>query len=169
MYLIWGSFILAFFCIIQFIYLPVWNKRNDLKNLLKVETDSLKQIRTLQKEYTAATNLNTNWRLILDKRDKAFTLFSFLSMQVQKSGVKDNVVSMQPSTKEIDNSAYLISRVTIKITKTYLKELVDFLTRIETSEMGIKISSLSITKTGEKNEMLDAVIETETLILKEAA
>jgi hypothetical protein len=43
---------------------------------------------------------------------------------------------------------------------------VDFLVRIETSPHGVSVMSLSLTKSGDKGQFLDAVIETQILALK---
>jgi hypothetical protein len=166
MYLFWGGVLLGLFCTFQFIYLPTLNKRNDLKRLFKNEIESFQQIKKLQMKYMEVEKLNQNQNSLLKNRDKAFSLFSFLSTQAQQTGLKENVISIQPSTQTMDDTAYNISKVTVKISKIYLKPLIDFLSKIELSGMGLKISSLSLSKTGKKNEMFDAVIEIETLILK---
>jgi hypothetical protein len=48
----------------------------------------------------------------------------------------------------------------------YLKELMDFISHIEISENGVTITALLLKKTGKNNDRLDAVIETETIMLK---
>ena len=73
---------------------------------------------------------------------------------------------MKPFSQDIDNSAYMLSRVTVKLQQVYLKGLVDFLFRIESSPNGVSVTSLSVTKSGDKGQFLDAVIETQTLALK---
>jgi len=67
----------------------------------------------------------------------------------------------------MDKSAYSTDTVKFKLTEVYLKELMDLLYHIETSENGVTITALLLTKTGKNNDRLDAVIETETLMLKD--
>ena len=94
-------------------------------------------------------------------------MFSFLDAEAQKGGLKDKVAYMTPSSKKMEKSAYSTDTVKFKLTEVYLKELMDLLCHIETSENGVTITALLLTKTGKNNDRLDAVIETETLMLKD--
>ena len=71
---------------------------------------------------------------------------------------------MKPFTKSIENSAYKVSSVKIKLSAVYLKELIDFVYLIETSRNAVNITSLSLSKAGKEKIKLDAVIEAETLM-----
>jgi len=102
-------------------------------------------------------------------RDKAFSLFSFLDTEAKKCGVKDNVEYMRPTSRDLENSKYNVSRVKVKLSQVYLMELVDFLYLVESSGNHVAITSISLSRTGKKKKLLDAVIEAETLILKGSA
>ena len=106
---------------------------------------------------------------ILSQRTKGFTLFSFLDTLAEKSGVKDNVAYMKPSSRTFNDKNYAISMVKIKLDALYLKELVDFLYSVESSRNGVHIRSLSLSKTGKEQTMLDAIVEAETLVKGDAA
>lgn len=59
--------------------------------------------------------------------------------------------------------------MTVKLQQVTLKGLMDFLYRLETSGKGVSVLSLSLTRTGDPERHLDAVIETQTLEVKKGA
>jgi len=162
-----GSGVLVLiFIAIQFIYLPAFDKRKDLERVLSVETTSLDNIRQLQKQYLS--RVVDHKKLALETRQKGFTLFSFLDRQAAKSGVKKNIDYMKPFSQDLDNTPYEISKVKLKLKKIVLHEFINFIDGVETSVNGVQIISLSVTKTGKKEEFLDAVIEAQILMMKES-
>ncbi|MBU0969922.1 MAG: general secretion pathway protein GspM [Proteobacteria bacterium] len=162
-----GGILVIIFLAIQFIYLPAVDKREDLKRILSVEKQSLSQIHALQKQYlTLEQNLDLQ-KDTLKNRQKDFSLFSFLDLQAEKSGVKDNIDYMKPFSQELENSSYTISKVKLKLKDIFLNECIDFIHRVEVSENGVRIISLSLSKTGKNKDKLDAVIETQTLVIRE--
>lgn len=163
-----GGFLLVIFIAIQFIYFPAVDRRTDLKRVLSVERDSLKQVRELQKQYLALTQNLDHQKNALKFRQKDFTLFSFLDFQAEKSGIKENIDYMKPFSQEVENSPYKISKVQLKLKNVFLNELITFISRVEASDNLVQIISLSLSKAGKKNDRLDAVIETQTLMIKES-
>ena len=165
--LIIGGIFLIVFIGVQFIYSPSIGKRNDLERILLEKQASLEEMALLQQKFLAVSNnFDTKTKTIANKR-KGFSLFSFLDSQAQQSGVKENVAYMKPFTKKIEKSVYILATVKVKLKEVYLKGLVDFLYHIELSNNGVTITSLSLTKAGKEKEKLDAVIETQTLMLKD--
>jgi hypothetical protein len=161
-----GGILGIIFIAIQFIYFPAVDNRNELNRILMVEKDSLKQIQALQKKYLAQEQNLDLKKEALGFRDKTFTLFSFLDLQAEKSGIKKNIDYMKPFSQDLEN--YRISKVKLKIKNVFLNELMAFIKRIETSDSAVQIISLSLSKAGKKKDRLDAVIETQTLMIKES-
>ncbi|MBU3951277.1 MAG: general secretion pathway protein GspM [Proteobacteria bacterium] len=162
-----GGILVVIFMAIQFVYLPAVDKREDLKRILSVEKQSLNQIRTLQKQYLSLAQNFDLQKDALKNRQKNFSLFSFLDLQAEKSGVKDNIDYMKPFSQELENSPYTISKVKLKLKDVFLNEFIDFMHGIEASENSVRIISLSLSKTGKNKDKLDAVIETQTLVVRE--
>lgn len=157
-----GSIFLIVFVAVQFIYSPMIDKRNNLKRILAQKQTSLKEMVSLQQQFLAVSNnFDTQADLIINRK-KGFSLFSLLDTQAQQSGVKENVAYMKPITKKIENSVYSLAIVQVSLKQVYLKELVDFLYRIEASNNGVTITSLSLTKAGKEETKLDAIIEAQT-------
>lgn len=167
--LAFGAAFLVVFCIIEFICLPVIDKRKSLKRILADQDTAIMQMKRLQAEHAELNTRLDRQTHVLSKRAKNFTLFSFLDSQASKSNVKKNVAYMKPVTQEKEKQGYKVSKVKLKLKEVYLSNLVDFLYRVETSENAVYIMSLSLNKAGRKKDKLDAVIETQTLILKDAS
>ena len=160
-----GLFLILFFGI-RFGILPVFEKKDDYQRILKEKQTALEEMMTLQQQFQAVSSDFDVRKRALSFREEGFSLFSFLDAEARKSGLKDNVAYMTPSSKTIENSGYSLDTVKFKLTGVYLKELMDFISHIEISENDVTITALLLTKTGKNNDRLDAVIETETMMLR---
>jgi len=165
--LISGGLFLVLFFGIRLGILPIFEKRDNYERILKEKQIALEEMMTLQQQFQAVSSDFDSRKKVLSNRKEGFSLFSFLDAEAQKGGLKDKVAYMTPSSKKMEKSAYSTDTVKFKLTEVYLKELMDLLYHIETSENGVTITALLLTKTGKSNDRLDAVIETETLMLKD--
>jgi general secretion pathway protein M len=165
--LISGGLFLVLFFGIRLGILPIFEKRDNYERILKEKQIALEEMVTLQQQFQAVSSDFDSRKKVLSNRKEGFSLFSFLDAEAQKGGLKDKVAYMTPSSKKMEKSAYSTDTVKFKLTEVYLKELMDLLYHIETSENGVTITALLLTKTGKNNDRLDAVIETETLMLKD--
>ncbi len=164
--LIFGITFVVLFFGFNFGIAPVFEKRTNLTRILIEKQAAIAKMTAQQEQFLmASNNLDTKER-ILSTRKKSFSLFSFLDSQARLSGVKENVAYMKPFTKNLEKSDYILATVKVKLKEVYLKELVDFLSKIESSKNGVSITSLSLTKAGKAKVKLDAVIETQTVMLK---
>ncbi|MCG8553188.1 MAG: type II secretion system protein M [Desulfobacterales bacterium] len=166
-FIIAGTVFLVLFGLVWFVYLPAVDKRTMLEKKVVSKARDLERMQALERIYQQHARSFDQEKEAIERRGPRFTLFSFLESLSSKSVVKKNVAYMKPFSQEMENSDYIRSRVTVKLQQVYLKGLVDFLVRIETSPQGVSVTSLSLTKSGDKGQFLDAVIETQTLALKE--
>lgn len=164
--LIFGGVFLFVFCIVQFLIFPLLDKQDQLKRALAVQDDSIRQMQALYVEHQSLIDQFDQQSHMISKRSKSFSLFSFLDAQAEKSRVKKNVSYMKPMVQKTEKKAYKVSKVKVKLKNVYLGSLVDFLYRVENSSNAVSITSLSLSKAGKKKDNLDAVIETQTYILK---
>ncbi len=160
------GFLVIFFGI-QLGIAPVFEKRDNLTRILSDRQKGLEEMTLLSRQYAKAVGSQDLHAGDLARRTKGFSLFSFLDTQAEQSGVKANVAYMKPFTRKLDKSEHSLSTVKVKLTGVYLKNLMDFLFRIESSANAVDITSLSLTKTGKEQKTMDAVIETQTLMLKD--
>ena len=165
--LIAGILFVVLFFGFQFGIAPVFEKRDNLTRILKDRQKSLKEMQVLKQQYSTFSNKFDFNAQSLTPRKANFTLFSYLDSLVQQSGIKENVAYMKPTTKKLEKSQYMIAIVKLKLNGVYLKEFIDFLYRIESSKNGVNITSLSLSKAGSNQFLLDAIIETQILKLKE--
>jgi len=166
--IICAGFLMAFI-IVQFMLLPTLEKRKTLEQRLVAKKVALEEIINLEREYIILTGRTGAESSTISSRGTDFTLFSFIDTLAEQSGVKDNVAYMKPSARTLANREYAVSMVKIKLDSLFLKEFVDFINRVESSPNHVQIRSLSLSKTGRDNTLIDAIVEAETIVKGDAA
>ena len=153
---------ICLFVLLQFIIFPSFDKRKSLKRVLQAKSDMLEEMTALKSEYNTIKKRTELSKLRFEKREKGFTLFSFLDKLTGKSGIKNHVIYMKPSTSVQKNSPFKISQVEMKLQGLTLKQLTSYLHMVETSKNMVNIKRLSISKTGKQEGFIDAVLQVET-------
>lgn len=166
--IICAGFLMAFI-VVQFMLLPTLEKRKALEQSLIARSASLEELINLEREYIILAGRTGVENSAISGRETDFTLFSFIDTLAEQSGVKDNVAYMKPSSRTLTNRAYAVSMVKIKLDSLYLKEFVDFINGVESSPNHVQIKSLSLSKTGKDNTLIDAIVEAETIVKGDAA
>ena len=157
-----GVFI-AFFIFVQFIISPVFEKRNELRGRLAAKQTTVTEMKKLRDEYFMMQRKAEISRQGFSKRPAGFTLFSFLDKLAGETGVKNRISYMKPSSVAEENSNLKLSRVEMKLQEISINDLVSYLYGIENSENMIIVRRLSVTKAGQGNNFLSAVIQVETI------
>ncbi len=153
--LIAGIAALLFFSLV---FSPLLDSRQRLqKSLLKKQIE-LQDIRALQQEYRSLRQQSGNIQQSLTKRPDSFTLFSFIEQQATRAGIKQQINYLKPSEVESDGPLRE-SRVDMKLQKISLKNLVDFLKVVESTENVVSVSRISIQEHGKEQGSLNAVIQ----------
>ncbi len=150
------------FIVSRFIFLPAIDKRQLLANQIDAKKDVLKQMSELARRYEEIQNYLDAEKLVVMNQDKSFSLFSFLDKLAQQSNVKENVAYMKPSTRKSESGDMTIATVKVKLDGVVIRQVLDFIYKIESSENFVYIQSISISKTGD-GQNLSAIIETETI------
>lgn len=146
---------------------PVFEKQEVLQRGVLEKKALIDQLAPMVSRYLSVTGQMNEKNRGLVSRSSGFSLFSFIDQQAEQSGVKENVAYMKPLTKNSpDAGGYSTAVVKIKLNEVYLKELMDFIFRIESSPNSVTISSLSLNRSGKTNKVLDVVMETQTPIKK---
>lgn len=162
-----GIIFVLVFLVVQFGMKPALASRDRLEHAIVEKEAGLKEMAALQKKLAAVSGRPDVDRQILSSRKKGFTLFAYLDAQVQQSGLKEKVVFMKPMTQALSGSSYSLGIVKLKLRQVYLKELVEFIRRVESPGNGVSVSSLSLNKAGKDKKTLDVIMETQTLVKKE--
>ena len=156
------SSLICLIVLIQFIVSPLIEKRKRLLRAIPVKSGQLEEIQLLKLKYDAMNKGAELANVQFSKREKGFTLFSFLDELSDKAGIKNNIVYMKPSTSDDKNTGYKTSIVAMKLQDITLKELTSFLYMVETSKNIVYITRLSISKTGKKEPSINALLRVET-------
>ncbi len=155
---------IGFFVIIKFIVFPIIDNQELLTRTIRMKTKMLEEILALKSEYDDIKKQGELSRVRFTKREKGFTLFSFLDNLSGQAGIKDNITYMKPSTSSGKNGQQKISAVEMRLQAVTLNHLTSYLYMIEASENMVNIKRLSISKTGSQEDLLDVVLQVETYI-----
>jgi general secretion pathway protein M len=148
---------------LQLTVFPVIDRRDHLRNQIRTQRAALGQMHDLKREYDALTRFTRNMERQLKQRPKNFTLFSFTDRLAGKSGLKQNIAYMKPSTSNLKNSPYSLSMVELKLNSLTLLQLTTFLHGIEDPSKIVWVKRLSVTKEDKDEGLINAVVQLETL------
>jgi general secretion pathway protein M len=158
-----GGAAVCLFIVIQFIIFPIFDKRTRLRRALEAQVQTMERMAVLRAQYDAAQQSAATYQARLTKRQKGFTLFSFLDQLAGDTGLKGNVSYMRPSSSTQKNSRYKVSLVEMKLQSVSLGQLLQYLHRIETSPNMVNIRRISIAKAGKEDELITAILQAETM------
>ncbi len=151
------------FLLIRFAVAPLWGQQSRLEMALDKKEKTLREILSVQKEVAAINQTIQDAGVGPGKRDKDFTLFSFLDGLAGESGVKNSITYMKPSTEESETENYRLSLVEMKLEAVNLENLVSYLYKIETSRRMVFVKRLSISRHEKEVGGVDAVIQVVTV------
>jgi general secretion pathway protein M len=131
----------------------------------EAKTVMLADMQRMKAEYEGIRSQTRQAESRFTQRDKGFTLFSFLDQLAGQARIKERVSYMRPSKVDQKNSAFKLSRVEMKIEAVTLEQLTQFLYGVESSRNMAAVSKLSITRRDQKEGLLDAILQVDTLEL----
>lgn len=144
---------------------PLLSERGRAQRSIVTKERELKRILSLKEEYKQVANKVDGIAERVAQRHADFTLFSFLESQATAAKVRELVKYMKPSTEEgeglLQNSV-----VEMKLEQISLKELVEFLQRIESPANVVNIGRISIQENGQGDGLLDVVMQIVTFVKK---
>jgi general secretion pathway protein M len=160
-----GAGALVLFLIVQLVIAPVFGRNAQLRRTADAKAVMLADMHRMKAEIDGFRSHAKQADSRFTQRDKGFTLFSFLDQLAGQARVKERVSYMRPSKIDQKNSAYKLSRVEMKLEAVTLEQLTQFLYGVETSRNMAAVSKLSITRRDQKEGLLDAVLQVDTLEL----
>lgn len=153
-----GLIFLVCFALFHFVVSPLLQARQQTHKALIHKKEELQKIHQLQADYHKLQNQSANVEERLQKRNPAFSLFSFVEEKASKAKVKQQINSMTPSTSEGEGSLQE-SRVDLKLERISTQQLVDFLKEIESTENIVVVKRISIQDNGKEDGALDVVMQ----------
>ena len=149
---------IAIFLLFQFLIFPFFETRGRVQRGVKAKEDGLKEILRLSSEYQRYRGGSQGIKQILARRNKGFTLFSFLEKAAGDAEVKAHIKYMKPSTS-IGHGLYKESLVEMKLEEVTLQQLIGYLYRIESPDNVVSIKRISIKETKKRSDYLDAILQ----------
>ncbi len=163
-YIIYGAgCLLGLLLIVHFVMTPFFENKNQMQRSLQTKKNELEEMRRLQAEYQALKQKLQLSEVSLGRREKGFTLFSFMDQLAGQAGIKDRISYMKPSNTVQKNSNYKISRVEMKLDAITLEQLTTYLYGIETSANMVMVKKLSISKKDKNDNLINVVLQVETI------
>jgi len=162
-----GAGVLALVCLafLQWVVKPIYARQSSLEDVLRRQTATLQEVTALSREIEEIRATMAASHQKMADRKKDFNLFSFLDGLAARSGLKDRIVYMKPSTAKIKNTEMTLSIVEMKLDAIQVSQLVQFLHMIETSSEDVTIRRMSLLTAGKDNTSLNAILEMATIKL----
>jgi general secretion pathway protein M len=158
-----GSGLLILFLLTQLVIAPVFERKARMNRAMLSKSQMLADMLRLKSEYDSLSSRAKQSEARFTRRDKGFTLFSFLDQLAGQARVKERVSYMRPTKTEQKNSPLKLSRVEMKLEAVTLEQVTTFLHGVETSQNMVSISKLSITRRDQKEGLLDVILQVDTL------
>jgi general secretion pathway protein M len=163
-YIIYGAgCLIGLLIIIHFVITPFIENKNQMQRNLQTKKTELEEMRRLQAEYNALKEKLQLSQASIGKREKGFTLYSFMNQLAGQAGIKDRISYMKPSNTIQKNSNYKLSRVEMKLDGVTLEQLTSYLYGIETSKNMVVVKKLSVSKKEKDDSLINVILQVETL------
>jgi hypothetical protein len=137
---------------------PALARTKTLCRVISEKQDELEKIRATSKEYIFLRDRLENVRAKVASQDKGFELLPFTESLIREHGLEKKVATMNQQVLDLGQS-HSQTIVEVRLENLKLKQLVDFLRKVESSQALLRIKSLYIKKNMTNTEMLDSVIE----------
>ncbi len=142
----------------QLIVVPYFEARQKVRSAIVASDKALRELTALGAEYGVLRQRSEEIRRASERRPPGFTLFSYLEKRAGDAAVKTNIRSLTPLMLA-PMGAYEETAVEMKLDKLTMKQLTDFLYRLESPEEMIRVRRISVVKMKESPEYLSALIQ----------
>jgi general secretion pathway protein M len=153
-----AAFCVGTFLFLQFLIFPFFETRGRLQKGVRAKEEGLKEILRLSSEYLSHRERTQGLQQALARRNKGFTLFSFLEKSAGDAGVKAHIKYMKPSIST-GVGPYKQSLVEMKLEAITLQQLIGYLYRIESPDDAVSIKRISIDENKRESGSLDAILQ----------
>jgi hypothetical protein len=141
---------------------PALERIETLNRAIPEKKSELEQLNIKAGEYIVLYERLKELRTKIDLQEKTFELLPFVESLVQECGLTKNVVTMNQVVSQLDTN-YHETIVEIKMENLTIRQLVDFLWKIQSSKALVGTQSLYIKKNLTNTNLLDSTIEIRNL------
>jgi len=137
---------------------PAIERTETLRRVISEKQDELQKLRAGSSEYIFLRNSLDNLRTKVASQEKGFELLPFLESLIREHGLAKKVATMKQQVLQLGPS-HSETIVEVRLENLTLKQLVDFLRKVESSEVLARIKNLYIKKNLTNTDLLDSVVE----------
>ena len=146
---------------------PALERIETLSRVIPEKQSELERLRTEVAEYVALHDGLRGLRSKIASQEETFELLPFVDSLVQECGLTQHVVTMKPQTSQF-GSSYRETVVEIKMESLTLRQLLDFLLKLESSKFLANTKRLYIEKNLTDASLLDSQVEISNLKLSQS-
>ena len=153
-----GSILFGLIVIFQLFAKPAISKVKTLKRIVPEKRQLLGELRAKSEQFKTISRELEKVRLEMGRQPEERKILSFVERIQKDCGLMHKVVYMKPSTVMVDN-IYEIITIEIKLQSITLDQLIQFLLKIESSELTIGIRSLEIKRGIRDSSLLETTVQ----------
>ncbi len=137
---------------------PALTRIETLNRVISEKQHELEKVRAISKEYIFLSNSFDSLHTKVASQHETFELLPFLESLIAECGLAKNLETMKRDVLQIDSN-YSETIVEVRLESLSLDKLVDFLRKIESSQVQARTKSLYIKRNMTNKNLLDSVIE----------
>lgn len=137
---------------------PAQERIRTLKRIIPEKQAQLRELQAQGAAYTALENEFKGLRARMASQDPAFQLLPFLETMVEQHKLAGHVIKWSQNTVQ-PQPDYTETVVTIGMQDITLRQLVTFLTAVESADAVVQVGGLHILKDATNDTLLDSTVE----------
>ena len=132
---------LGIFFLFQLLIFPFFEKKDRMQKGIKTRENDLEEVIWLCGEYEAYKGNSQSIEQVLGRRKRGFTLRTFLQQKANEAGVIIGRINEFPSKEK---GQFIESTMEVRLEAVTVKQLRDYLYRIESPEDLVSVPTISI-------------------------
>lgn len=153
-----GAVLFGLIVAFQVFVRPAISRVRTLKRVVSDKQQLLGELRAKSEQYKAVSRELEKIRLKMERQPEERKILSFVERLQKDSGLMQKVVYMKPSAMTVKD-VYEQKTIEIKLQSITLDQLIQFLLKIESSELTIGIRTLEIKRGLRDSGLLDTTIQ----------
>lgn len=151
-----------------FVIDPILARGANLNRRLAIASRQLAALQTLRGDYQRQKQIMDGIDMQLRRQPRNFTIFSHLEQVAGQTGIQDKIQSMN-TVASPPNAVYREDSVEVRMEGVTLKQLTEYLHRVESSSHVLRIKRLQVKPTRENRQLLSVRFRVSVFRLMESA
>jgi hypothetical protein len=147
---------------------PALERIETLNRVIPEKHSELEKLRIKSGEYIALHDSIEDLRTKIASQQETFELLPYAESLVQECGLMKNLVTMKPQASQLETD-YHETVVEIVMENLTLRQIFDFLQKIQSSKVLARTKTLHIKRNPTNSDLLDSVIEIRNLKLTQSS